>query len=155
MFSILPAMAARARGRSGVAWFFLSLVMSPLFALIAVLVMRPIEPEKPWTASAPSPGASYRRDPVAPAQKKCPDCAEMVLADARICWRCRHEFAAPPKQLQREIVGFGLAKPAAPVFPGEAVASEEATRGCRVCAKTIPAAARVCRHCGARQETEA
>ncbi|MES0135602.1 hypothetical protein NKJ88_11700 [Mesorhizobium sp. M0016] len=25
-------------------------------------------------------------------EKKCPDCAEMVKADARICRFCRHEF---------------------------------------------------------------
>jgi len=30
----------------------------------------------------------------APAQRKCPDCAEMVLAEARKCRFCGHEFNA-------------------------------------------------------------
>jgi hypothetical protein len=39
----------------------------------------------PMTAPAPPPLATS-------AQKKCPDCAEMVLADARKCRFCGHEF---------------------------------------------------------------
>jgi hypothetical protein len=38
---------------------------------------------------------TFTRSPVAPsarATKRCPDCAEEVLADARICRFCRHEF---------------------------------------------------------------
>src|SRR6266576_5002022 len=32
----------------------------------------------------------------ASAQKKCPDCAEMVLADAKKCRFCGHDFTATP-----------------------------------------------------------
>jgi predicted RNA-binding Zn-ribbon protein involved in translation (DUF1610 family) len=32
----------------------------------------------------------------ASAQKKCPDCAEMVLADAKKCRFCGHDFRATP-----------------------------------------------------------
>ena len=36
--------------------------------------------------------------------KKCPDCAELVLADARICRFCRHEFLAAPGIITADVV---------------------------------------------------
>jgi hypothetical protein len=42
------------------------------------------------------PTSSSSPKPLAPlaAQKKCPDCAEMILAEARKCRFCGHEFAS-------------------------------------------------------------
>jgi hypothetical protein len=37
-------------------------------------------------------GATGRADPADGASKKCPDCAELVQADAKICRFCRHQF---------------------------------------------------------------
>lgn len=42
---------------------------------------------------APAQGALAAAPVIAGASKKCPDCAEIVQADARICRFCRHEFA--------------------------------------------------------------
>jgi hypothetical protein len=39
VFCIVVAIAANARGRSGIGWFLLSLLISPLFGLILVLVL--------------------------------------------------------------------------------------------------------------------
>ena len=36
--------------------------------------------------------------------KPCPDCAEDVKADARVCRYCRHEFAPPPSRPKVEAV---------------------------------------------------
>ncbi|WP_375762864.1 hypothetical protein ACE10X_22385 [Bradyrhizobium sp. Pha-3] len=55
-FSILVAVAANARGRSGIGWFFLSLVISPLLALLFVLVMQrqdAPEPRPAYTTAGP------------------------------------------------------------------------------------------------------
>lgn len=41
------------------------------------------------------PAALPTPPPAPAAQKKCPDCAEMVLAEARKCRFCGHEFVAP------------------------------------------------------------
>lgn len=34
----------------------------------------------------------------APDLKRCPDCAEMVLAEARVCKHCRYRFPQPPAE---------------------------------------------------------
>ena len=39
LFSGLIAIAAKARGRTGIGWFLISLIISPLFALILVLAL--------------------------------------------------------------------------------------------------------------------
>jgi hypothetical protein len=45
----------------------------------------------------PAPVAMNTTPALSPraAQKKCPDCAEMILADARKCRFCGHEFGPP------------------------------------------------------------
>jgi hypothetical protein len=184
LLSVVAGVAANARGRSGVGWFFLALVLSPFIVLIFVLVMRRLEPELVTVAPAappPQPRSSLRSS-AAPAQKKCPDCAEMVQAEAKLCRFCRHEFKEPEKPNTPAIMGFGLAKSAPPVFPGMKVcpacyesnapewkickrcggklpespaASEELTRPCIACGETIRATARVCRRCGANQDAPA
>lgn len=41
VFCIVVAIIAKNKGRSGIAWFLLSLLISPLLALILVLVLKP------------------------------------------------------------------------------------------------------------------
>lgn len=44
-FCIVVAIVARSKGRSGIAWFFISFLISPLLSLILVLVLKPAEVE--------------------------------------------------------------------------------------------------------------
>lgn len=68
------AFAAAARGRSGIGWFFLALAISPLLALIAVLLL----PKRTVDGAPPTPATHVR----------CPDCAELVRREARLCRHC-------------------------------------------------------------------
>lgn len=79
--SILVGVFASSKGRSGIGWFFLSLIISPLIGFIIVLVAGP-------------PTGS---------QKKCPKCAEMVKTEAIICRFCQYEF--PVDVVKKEVSG--------------------------------------------------
>ena len=57
---------AKSKNRSGVLWFFIAVFTGPLFTLILLIL--------------PKVG------------KKCPQCAETLNPDAKICRFCKHEF---------------------------------------------------------------
>nr|BDD47779.1 hypothetical protein 3 [bacterium] len=59
------------RDRSGPAWFFLSLFLTPVLTLLFLLAL-------------------------GPAGKRCPACAETVREAARTCRYCGHQFPAGP-----------------------------------------------------------
>lgn len=76
VFSIIVGVAASYRGRSGFAWFLISAVISPLFALILVLVM-------------PNRADGYRGDRITPeTHHRCPECKELIRRDAAKCKHC-------------------------------------------------------------------
>ena len=68
--SVLLGVYASSKKRSGLGWFFLSLIISPLIAFIIVLV------------------AGVPRGTL----KKCPKCAEEINVEAQICRFCGYEF---------------------------------------------------------------
>jgi hypothetical protein len=68
--SILAGVFASSKKRSGVGWFFLSLIISPLITFIILLV-------------AGSPQNTL---------KKCPKCAEEIKVEAKVCRFCGFEF---------------------------------------------------------------
>jgi hypothetical protein len=100
VFSGIVGLAAANRGRSGIGWFFLALLLSPVLALIAVLVMAPGAAkavQQPVIYAPPTgPVPPTKALPPAEARKPCPDCGEQVPALARICRFCRYEFKDGP-----------------------------------------------------------
>ncbi len=75
--SIIVAILAGARGRSGPLWLFLSLLISPVICGLIVL-------------------AAGKPVPTKRTHKQCPDCAEWCAKEANICRHCRHSFVPTP-----------------------------------------------------------
>lgn len=70
-FAVVVGTYAERRGRSGMKWFFLSLLFSPVLMGILVLALGPADPDS----------SDNRR-------VRCPDCRELVRTDARKCKHC-------------------------------------------------------------------
>lgn len=84
LFSLFVAAYANLIKRSGFAWFFISLIFSPLLAFVALIVLG--RPTLPGLLA----GLNL---------KKCPQCAEKVKKGAKVCRFCGHEFEAPSKSI--------------------------------------------------------
>lgn len=79
VFSIVAGIVAGARGRSGMGYFLLSMVLSPLVGLILAIAL----PSRQLTVQYPGPG-----DVAAGARVPCPQCAEPIMAAAKVCRFC-------------------------------------------------------------------
>lgn len=78
--AVVVGIIAGSRARSGFGWFFLAVLFSPLLMGILVLVL----PTRAHvTGAAPAIDAPDERTHV-----RCPDCRELVRADARKCKHC-------------------------------------------------------------------
>lgn len=105
--AVACASIASAKGHSGCLWGLLGLVFG-FFALLVIAVMPAYRPPGPVEVTIRNEVAAAREvnrplrptfaelpaSPVPPAraEKKCPDCAEMVLVDARVCRHCGYRF---------------------------------------------------------------
>jgi hypothetical protein len=75
LLAVVIGIGASGRGRSGFGWFLLSLLLSPLIGFVLLVLLPPLNGQQ---STAPSPQTHV----------KCPDCAELVLAEARVCKHC-------------------------------------------------------------------
>ena len=80
--AIVVGIAANVRGRIGIGYFFLSLLISPLLGLVLVLVL----PDK--------------TKPSLDTHIKCPHCAELVLPEASRCKHCQAELTPQPARVK-------------------------------------------------------
>lgn len=81
IFAILVGAYASSKGRSGIGFFLIAVILSPLIGFIIALVVSPIREHT--EARAIDSGDL----------KKCPNCAELVKTEAKLCKHCRSELA--------------------------------------------------------------
>jgi hypothetical protein len=105
---VIGAAIAQGKGADSAAGFFLGLLLGPIGILISCFLG--------------DPASKAVRDAELGAKKRCPECAEYVFREAKICRYCRHEFqvARPPP-----------AAPAAPVL-SRADSSEDPSFGTKL-----------------------
>ena len=81
IFAILVGVFAGKKGRSGIGYFFLAVILSPLIGLIILLIAgenREKAEEKKITSGD---------------FKKCPFCAELIKSEAVVCKHCGREIS--------------------------------------------------------------
>src|SRR4051812_6789613 len=84
--AIVGAIVASNKGRSGVGWFFLCLLLTPLAILILLALP---------TLKSPPPQPVQVIDEASSAQRSaCPHSAELILPAALVCRFCSHDL--PP-----------------------------------------------------------
>ncbi len=73
LLCVVVGFVAMGRGRSGFAWALLSMIITPLLAGLLLLLLRNLA-----DGTRPNPWTHVR----------CPDCAEFVPMQARVCSHC-------------------------------------------------------------------
>lgn len=76
---IISAIIASNKGRSGTGWFFIGVLFGPLGIVAALVVSADHQAVKQQKLTEGT-------------HRKCPMCAELVLAEAKICKYCKSEL---------------------------------------------------------------
>lgn len=88
--AIIVGVFAANRGRSGLGWFVLALLISPLLGLLLVAVSKNLS----GSGTTVTPGAATHR--------KCPACAEWILPEANVCKHCGKDVEPDDAFYQRK-----------------------------------------------------
>lgn len=94
--ALIAFTVAPGKGRSAGGWFVISLILSPVMAVILLLVLPSLPIRLYPRAGARVPKAEDEEEPSPvrspPVWRSCPACNRQVLADKLTCPWCNHSF---------------------------------------------------------------
>lgn len=82
----VTAVIAAGKGRSGFGWLLVGLLLG-IFGVILIACMPSLKPQQVAIASAQQAIDSRPT-------RRCPECAETILMEAKVCKHCGHRAAA-------------------------------------------------------------
>jgi uncharacterized membrane protein YeaQ/YmgE (transglycosylase-associated protein family) len=115
----VAAAIAQNKGNAGFGAFLAGILLGPIGVIIAAVMPA-------------NPAGQAQRQLASGAMKKCPQCAELVQPDAKICRYCQYQFPEPP-----------------PLAPGEIrkVMQPGGSARCSGCGKGVHPSAMSCQQC--------
>lgn len=87
LFGLVASVIASSKGRSGCGWFLLGILLGPFSLMVAAM---------------PSLKIANNNEPDPKTHFICPDCAEFVRKEARICKHCRCKFIPEGQDIAKE-----------------------------------------------------
>ena len=99
LLAVAVGVLASSRGRNGLGWFLLSLLITPLLGFIFCLVSRNL-----------AAVAQSSSEPSEATHRKCPKCAEFIKPEAVVCKHCGSEVSADPGFAERRVAALKAAK---------------------------------------------
>jgi hypothetical protein len=88
ILDVCVAVIATKKGRSAIGWFFISIFVTPILSFIMLMVMGETTDFKLAELRKNKQYATGEAIPDPYTHMKCPDCAELIKIEAKVCKHC-------------------------------------------------------------------